>query len=87
MTTACSIDIEIRCPIPQEWDQRAQNKAWAGTVRPVDDLSLSTIEALILMGITGIAIKDDRQVCQVTKQKSYSNAPRVVVTVSELDHG
>jgi hypothetical protein len=87
INSACSLEIEIRFPIPEEWDRREKNMAWAGMIHPTNDISLPAIEALVTMGITGIVIQDDRQICQVIKSKSYSNAPMVVVTVADMDHG
>lgn len=73
------------CSVPASWSKKKQSKALAGEVFPTGKPDLDNIEKSILDGMNKIVFRDDAVVCSVTKSKRYSHAPRVEVSVREMD--
>ena len=81
----CHVTILAYCSVPSSWSNKKRSKALAGEVFPTGKPDLDNVEKSVLDGMNKIVFRDDSVVCSVTKAKHYSYAPRVEVTVRELD--
>ncbi len=77
-----SLSVEAYFQIPESWPKVKKAKALAGEIRPVSRPDLDNVVKAIKDGLNMVAWKDDSQVVFLTARKSYSDRPRVMVSVN-----
>lgn len=78
------MDIKAYFPIPKSWSKKKREQALAGEIRPTVKPDLDNITKIIADALNGLAFKDDSQIVTGTRDKWYSDDPRVEIEISEV---
>jgi Holliday junction resolvase RusA-like endonuclease len=84
ITGAVSVELDIRCQVPESWSKTKKAQALTGAVMPTTKPDIDNVEKAVFDGLNGVAWKDDVQVVQVTKRKRYAPLPGVYVEIKLL---
>lgn len=76
--------LSIFCPVPASWSKKKQAQAIEGSLRPTTKPDADNTLKAVCDGLNGVAWRDDVQVVDVAMRKFYSDAPRLVVSVTEV---
>lgn len=72
-------------PVPRSWSQKRSQSALAGRVLPTYRPDLDNMIKNVLDGSNGILFADDALITDMVVSKRYSDRPRAVLEVIELD--
>jgi Holliday junction resolvase RusA-like endonuclease len=72
-------------PVPRSWSQKRARSALAGLVLPTYRPDLDNMIKNVLDGSNGILFADDALITDMVVSKRYSDRPRAVLEVIELD--
>jgi Holliday junction resolvase RusA-like endonuclease len=78
-----SVRMDVCCPIPASWSGKKQEQAATDVIQPTTKPDLDNVTKAIFDGLNGVVWKDDCQVVSMTVEKTYSHAPRVVVSIQD----
>jgi Holliday junction resolvase RusA-like endonuclease len=84
LTGPLSLNVEAFLPVPRSWSKKKQRMAIAGLVRPTGRPDLDNI-IKSTDALNAVVWNDDTQVVDVRASKSYSDKPRLVLTVMSLN--
>jgi Holliday junction resolvase RusA-like endonuclease len=79
-----SVRLDVCCAIPASWSGKKSTQAALDIIRPTTKPDLDNVMKAIFDGLNGVVWKDDVQVVSATAEKTYSHAPRVVVSIKEV---
>lgn len=71
--------------IPKSASQKKQRMMLDGIIRPIKKPDYDNIGKVICDALNKIAYRDDAQVVDAQVRKFYSETPRVVVTISDIN--
>lgn len=78
-------------PIPQSWSKKRQHAALLGLIRPGKKPDLDNLMKLATDACNSVVYRDDALIVEVRARKTYSNQPKLIVTVQpairELEPG
>lgn len=80
------VEIMFYMPIPKSATQRTQRKMRMGLIRPHTRPDIDNLIKAILDGLNGTAFKDDNQIVELSASEYYSEEPRTVVFIKEIEH-
>ena len=86
-----SKDIPLRAeiiayfPMPKSISMKRRKMMLEGKIRHTKKCDSDNLAKSILDALNGIAFYDDSQVCELSVSKLYSDNPRVIVRISEVD--
>lgn len=80
ITTALKIKIMVYKSIPKSFSKEKRRLAESGKILPVVKPDIDNYVKAVLDGLNGILFLDDKQICDLSVGKRYSNYPRVEVT-------
>nr|DAV68510.1 MAG TPA: Endodeoxyribonuclease RusA [Caudoviricetes sp.] len=80
ITTALNIKIMVYKSIPKSFSKEKRRLAEMGKILPTVKPDVDNYVKAILDGLNGILFIDDKQICDLSVGKRYSNYPRVEVT-------
>ena len=72
-------------PIPKSMSKKELQLALIGKKLPLVKPDIDNVSKIILDSLNDVAYEDDKQVVSLTIEKFYSQAPRVVVSIYEID--
>ena len=78
-----AIRLEAYFPVPTSWSKKKQRAALAGELRPTVVPDAANVAA-ITDPCNGLLWRDDKQLVELTVTKTYSDRPRLVLTVWRL---
>lgn len=83
---ACPIEIDIQAyfPIPKSVSKKGRKAMLDGDILPTKKPDLDNI-VKNLDALNGIAFEDDDLICEIHAIKLFSEAPRVVITIREME--
>ena len=70
-------------PVAKSASKTAQKAMLEGRIFPTKKPDLDNVGKAVLDGLNGVAFVDDAQVCHLTMNKIYSDAPKVRVVVGQ----
>lgn len=79
------VHMEITLPVPNSWSNKRKALALAGSIYPTTKPDIDNVEKAIFDGLNGIVWRDDVQVVDVVKRKTYGEVPGVLVRISPLE--
>lgn len=86
-TAFLCVDITAYLPIPQSASEVRKAAMEAHHVLPSRKPDVDNIEKIILDALNGIAYHDDARVHRISCAKYYGSAPRVEVTIKDVQTG
>lgn len=81
---AVRLTVSVFLPIPKSWSLSKKKNAEEGVLKPVCRPDLDNLVKSIQDALNGVAYKDDSQIVESVCKKSYSDAPKVEVTVETV---
>jgi Holliday junction resolvase RusA-like endonuclease len=81
---AVAVRLDVFCAIPKSMTKKDRARVERGDLFPTTKPDLDNVAKAVFDGMNGVVWKDDVQVVQAVVSKRYSDAPRVIVTVSAL---
>ena len=82
---ALVVEIDVYRSIPKSFNKTNRQLAMDGDLFPTQKPDVDNYSKAIMDGMNGITFDDDSQIVALTVTKSYSDIPRVEVTVTELN--
>lgn len=79
-----SLEIIAYYPIAESWTKKKKHQAIAGLLAPTTKPDGDNVLKVIMDGMEGVAMEDDKQIVRARIQKIYSQLPRVDVELKEL---
>ena len=77
--------LDLYFGIPKSRSKAARKRMQQGLERPCKRPDIDNCMKAVCDALNGIAYKDDSQIVAAVTQKFWSNEPRAVVTIEELD--
>lgn len=71
--------------IPKSKPKKTQAAMRSGQIKPTIKCDIDNIVKIVLDGLNKVAFDDDKQIVALKARKEYSETPRMVITLSELD--
>ncbi len=84
-TGAVSAEITGYFPIPKSTSKRKRTELISEEVPYLKKIDCDNLAKAVLDALNGSAYADDRQVCDLTVRKRYSDNPRVEVIISDIE--
>lgn len=81
---AVAVTIALYVTPPASWSKKKQRDALDGAIFPTSRPDVDNVVKGIFDACNAIVWRDDKQACDVTVQKRYSEIPRAVVKVVAL---
>lgn len=81
---AVRLTVNAFLPIPKSWSISKKKNAEEGVLKPIGRPDLDNLVKSIQDALNGVAYKDDSQIVESICKKSYSDAPKVEVTVETV---
>lgn len=72
-------------PIPASWSKKKQREAKEGKVLPAVKPDLDNCVKAIFDSLNKVVWKDDNQVVGLTTRKYYSDNPKIVIRIGEVE--
>ncbi|SOZ99475.1 Holliday junction resolvase [Cupriavidus taiwanensis] len=85
LTGALQVNFVAFLPVPRSWPQKRSRSALEGRVLPTYRPDLDNMIKNVLDGSNGILFADDSLITDMVVSKRYSDRPRAVLEVIELD--
>jgi len=82
---AVGVKISLYLKVPSSWSKKKKEKALKGEIKPKCRPDGDNYEKAIWDGLSGIVYKDDGQITDWSGKKRYSDNPRAVVEVWEIN--
>lgn len=81
------IDMLAVFEIPKSWSKKKQHAAQLGEVRPTRRPDGSNLQKQIEDAFNGVVFMDDSQIVEWRGRKVYGLAPKIVVTIANVELG
>ncbi|MDF1546114.1 MAG: RusA family crossover junction endodeoxyribonuclease [bacterium] len=78
------LNLRAYFPIPKSWSKKKQERARSGEIRPTTKPDIDNITKIVCDALNGVAFEDDSQVVTGTRDKWYSDDPRVEIEIYEV---
>lgn len=85
LTGPLQVNFVAFLPIPRSWSKKRATSALEGRVLPTYRPDLDNMIKNVFDGSNGILFADDAQITDVVMSKRYSDRPRAVFEIIELD--
>lgn len=82
---AVCVEIRLHVNMPQSWSKKKQALAVAHQIYPTSKPDTDNVIKGIFDALNGIVWFDDKQVVDLYVAKRYSETPRAIVNIRELD--
>lgn len=79
--------MEFYRPVQASLSQKERARRLSGVHRPTVKPDLSNYIKALEDGLNGIIWIDDNRIVQIVAEKKYSDRPRIVIEVNEIDKG
>jgi len=76
--------VDVYRSIPKSMSKKKRALALEGKLRPITKPDVDNYVKGVKDGISGVIWEDDKQVVSLTVRKWYSDAPKVVVKITEI---
>ncbi|WP_304508948.1 RusA family crossover junction endodeoxyribonuclease [Anaerotignum sp.] len=80
-----AVQIAFYMPIPKSTTKRAKEFMLIGKIQHTKKPDLDNMAKAVLDGLSGCAYKDDSQIWMLSVKKEYSETPKTVVWVQEVE--
>jgi len=71
--------------IPKSASKKKRKQMEDGSIRPVKKPDMDNVVKSIADSLNGVAYRDDTQIVDCAVRKFYSDKPRVVITIKEIE--
>lgn len=71
--------------IPKSASKKKRRQMEEGNIRPVKKPDMDNVVKSIADSLNGVAYRDDTQIVDCAVRKFYSDKPRVVITIKEIE--
>ena len=85
MKCALGARINVFLTVPASWSGKKQRAALSGAVVPSKRPDIDNYLKSVFDGMNQVVYADDALVCDLSMTKRYSDSPRVMVEIYELD--
>lgn len=81
-----AVEMRFYVPIPKSWSKKKHKMAVVGKIKPTTRPDIDNYIKAILDSLNnGIAYVDDSCVCDINASKRYSEKPRTVISITEIE--
>lgn len=83
--TPVKMQITAFCQIPKAFSKKKHEEAVSGRLRPQTKPDIDNIVKVVCDALNGVAYHDDNQIAELISRKFYSDEPKLVIEITELD--